>query len=838
MADEIIPIQLAISAVAWLIWLGEVRDRMQRTKEKLPQLEKYAPWLVLGLLLAFFGRLLSTAVDSSVTFDEILHILHGVLYWQHDPLYSVVQNPPLVNVLIGLPVSLLFHPNLPLDWPVWQTLNWLEISKAFIWEANDNGLQLIFVGRLAIMWVAMLFGALVYRWSGQLARSRPMGLLALFLFTFDPNLLAHGSLATTDLGTAFFLALAGYLVWRYWSVWAYAEGHRRWLGYGGAGLGIGLALAAKFSGVILFPALVLMAVYRWAMGSRRGRVLARYALEIGGWFLIGGLVFLLVYRFAFEALSTDYTWQQAHQLSGHSAYLLGELRTTGWWYYFPLVFAIKTPLATLALVVITVVVLLKNRWWQWEIWWPLLLAGGIFGAGLTSRVNIGYRYLLPMLPLLFVVVGMLTRPLWLKKRKTAVALAALLLLGLLETIWIHPHYLAYFNALAGGPDNGWHIVVDSNIDWGQDIQRLGTYMAEQGIDEVYLSFLGTALPEAYGVQAEMLPAWPIDQDDLLREDFYPDRPAPGTYVLSVTQLKGIYLEDKTQFAWFAAREPQDKVGYSLLVYDVEPEGEPVSTAVSGIGVSNIAPADYLEAFQSNDVRVSRYDARTSVLWPAGNPHGEAVVWTAVGDGHWPQHPALHALYPPPANQLKGIGVRSPAPEVELRYTLLRWDKPLTERLVTRPFFWTAEPQLGTAAWSQAHALTSPPIFDDTFELLGYEIVSPSPPTAGQPLELISYWQVRQPPTHEAKIFVHLIDETGAVVSQHDGLDVQVAGLQTGDAFAQLHAIPTHDLPAGLYGLQMGLYDPASSARLRVDTSAQQVDRLLLETLRLGSGDEE
>src|SRR5690606_5940704 len=145
---------------------------------------------------------------QSDTFDEIIHIMHGVLYWQHQPLFPVVQNPPLINAVIGLPVTLLFHPALPVDNPLWASRDWLRISQFFAWELNSNGLQLVWGGRLAIIILAVLLGGLLYRATAHMTGDKRAGLLVLLLYSFDPNLLAHAHLATTDLGTAFCLFLA------------------------------------------------------------------------------------------------------------------------------------------------------------------------------------------------------------------------------------------------------------------------------------------------------------------------------------------------------------------------------------------------------------------------------------------------------------------------------------------------------------------------------------------------------------------------------------------------------------------------------------------------------
>ena len=222
---------------------------------------------------------------QSVTFDEMLHIFQGVLYWREGTLYAVVRNPPLVNALIGLPANLLGRPSLPPDLARFADQDWLAISKTFMWEINVNGLLLVWAGRLGIIILALLLGALVIRWAAQLVGRRGAGLVALLLFTFDPNILAHGSLATTDMGLSFFFVLAGYLLWRYWTT--VDRGRTAVLPGLLAGAALGLAVAAKFSGMVLVIAMLLMVAYRFATAQRRRRAVEALAGLLAVLFVVG-----------------------------------------------------------------------------------------------------------------------------------------------------------------------------------------------------------------------------------------------------------------------------------------------------------------------------------------------------------------------------------------------------------------------------------------------------------------------------------------------------------------------------------------------------------------------
>jgi 4-amino-4-deoxy-L-arabinose transferase-like glycosyltransferase len=791
------------------------------------RMEKHATWLAAVLLLIFFGRLLDAAVRQSITFDEVLHVFQGVLYWRETPLYAVVRNPPLINALIGLPVNLLARPDLPADLARFANQDWLGISKVFMWQTNDNGLLLSWIGRLAVIGLALFLAALVFRWASELFNSTLAGLLALFLVTFDPNILAHGALATTDMGLTFFLLLAAYLLWRYWA--ALDTGQPSWLWLIAAAVVTGCVLAAKFSGIVLVVALLIMTGYKLLTVKPRQRTVLRQMMETAAILFIALLTFLSIYRFQLDTLRLDYELQQAHQLGGHSAYLLGQMGASGWWYYLPLVFIIKTPLPVLILLAFSFVQILYQRDFRWQTLWPLLLAGGIFAAGLLSRASIGYRYLLPALPLLYVTCGRLARPAAPARRRSNWLVAApVMLLGVLS-LAIHPHYLAYFNLLAGGPWNGWRVVVDSNIDWGQDLARVGEVMERRGAASVRANWLGTAPLEVYGINGQTIDGWPWPGDDPLLDNFYPPRPAPGLYALSVTQLLGVYLDDPQRFAFFQDRRPDERAGYSIFLYDVPPEGEPVGLGLSGIPLDAIRSNDYERAFASNDVRPRWFDARNSLLWPGG---GGETVWAAIGDGHLPGETLLSALYPAEGPQLHGRSADG------LTYHLFQWPEPPldTQELDSKDFGYTTEPVLGSAAWpASRRPLNGAAVLGGRLQFLGTEGV-PESAAAGETLTMLSVWQAVDTfpsETDQLRLFVHLIDEEGQVVVQHDGLDVLLAGLQRGDWFAQLHTLPLPgDLPPGTYGLQIGVYNPETGERLAVPTADGPADRLLLHTLSI------
>lgn len=764
----------------------------------------FATTAVILLFLLFFARLVQTAVTQSATFDEPLHLLQGVLYWQKQELYSVVQNPPLINALIGIPLRLGFEAQLPPAMTEAVLQDWLTLGKQFLWQVNANGLQLLFAGRLAIIWLALLLAAMVVRWARQLFGWRA-ALLALLLFTFDPNLLAHASLATTDMGTAVFVTVAAYSVWRYWTL-IDAGKARNWWRYGLVGGAIGLALASKFSGIIFVPALLLIVVLRVVTGQER-RGWQRPLLEVGGWLFLGTLLFLLVYRFDWPALQMDFTLQQTHQSEGHSSFLLGQTNVGGWWYYFPTIFTLKTPLVTLLLALISLVLFLKRWPWQWSQAWLWLLIFGFAGASLISRVNIGYRYLLPVLPLLYITITRLAQVEYVRPRWVRWGLAGAALWLIVESLWLHPHYLAYFNQLAGGPDNGWRLAVDSNMDWGQDVAQLAQMQQENGWPRLQASWLGTAPPEVYELEADFLPGWPWRRPAPLMDAFYPENPAPGWYALSATQLQGVYLPDSDYYAWFREQKPSARAGYSFFVYEVPTTGAPVGVALSGIGLQMIAAADYETAFHSNDVHPRWFDARSSFLWPGSETETQ---WAAVGSAHFPTEPALQAFYP-----------AEPALSGETEGNDEIWHYRLYA-LEKRPSL-SAEMMVGGET----------AVFANTLQYLGIQPLWQDNAALTKPLTLLTFWRVQTPPAHDLKLFIHILNEQGDLVTQYDGLDVQSRGLLPGDEIVQHHTFTLPlDLPPGEYSFRLGVYDAQTLQRLTISSSEETIDNLIIYRLRI------
>ncbi len=195
---------------------------------------------------------------------------------------------------------------------------------------------------------------------------------------------------------------------------------------------------------------------------------------------------------------------------------------------------------------------------------PPSLAAAVFCFFSLNRSAIGLRYVLPIYPFLFVFASGATRLFTsFKPKKLSVALLAGLVIWYVgDSCRIHPHYLAYFNELAGGPDNGYNCLVDSNLDWGQDLKGLHAYMREHGISRISLSYFGSDAPERYGIVYDWLPGTKFSKS----APQIPNAPPAEWIAISATNLQGVYLQDKAMYQWFRKQKPTAKIGYSIFVY--------------------------------------------------------------------------------------------------------------------------------------------------------------------------------------------------------------------------------------------------------------------------------
>src|SRR5262249_32425150 len=171
-------------------------------------------------------------------------------------------------------------------------------------------------------------------------------------------------------------------------------------------------------------------------------------------------------------------------------YLLGEVSRNGFLEYFPVIFAVKTPLPVLILLIVSIPlwVIRRTRMPGLFMLVPVIV---YFASAVSSRMNIGVRHILPIYPFLFVLLGGSAAFFW--NRGGAWAKRGLIVLAAWQ-VWssaaIYPDYLTFFSELAGGPKNGHRVALDSNLDWGQDLKGLKRWMDGNGVKKIDLLYFG------------------------------------------------------------------------------------------------------------------------------------------------------------------------------------------------------------------------------------------------------------------------------------------------------------------------------------------------------------
>jgi hypothetical protein len=562
-------------------------------------------WAGVGLALAVYATLATSSErHKSAVFDEIIHLPPG---------YAIVKlgdhrmnplHPPLARVIAALPL-LFLDVRVDPDDLAWRTARPWEWGKRFLYRWND-GDHLLFWGRLPIVALAMVLALAVFLWARRLW-GLPAGFLALFLCVLNPDVLAHGHLATNDLPVVLFVFLSVVAFERLVERVTVAR-------VLSVALAVGAAFATKFSAFALPPILLALSAVvalrpeslAVAIGPTReirGRG-AKLLVLVGVVVVVGALAMVVVW--AAYGFQSDLTPDPAvdafmHQndtppasaalrigarltrgtllpeawvwgflncfksFASRPSFLLGAHSDTGWWYYFPVAIALKAPLALLILVLAAAVL----AWThpapgraQWFVWLPPAI---FLALTMTQNINIGHRHVLALYPFLFVAASRVATLAWSARARggrAAVAILALWYAG--SVLRVHPNYLAYFNEAAGGPSQGWRWLVDSNVDWGQDLPGLKRYMDSSGIPRVVLCYFGTADPAYYGIAADRLPSYqPPPPSTVVRAV------KPGDVVaVSATHLQGLYLDAEMQplMALLRARAPIATIGHSIFVY--------------------------------------------------------------------------------------------------------------------------------------------------------------------------------------------------------------------------------------------------------------------------------
>jgi hypothetical protein len=518
-----------------------------------------------ALMLALFaGLAIHSMAGKSCTSDEVTHLPSGYTYLATGDRRLNRQHPPLLKMLAAAPL-LALDPQLDLEDPGWTAIppdEW-GFGRRFLY-GNDAD-RLLFWGRMPTVLLGVLLGIYLFVWARALWG--PWGaLISLGLYASCPTVLGHARWVTMDVGLACFYFVTFFHLWAY-----LRRGHFGHLL--GASLGIGLAMVAKFSGAFTGPVaavLVGLWVARPFEGTAGGpdewpRRALSAVVGLGAMALVAGIVVWAAYGFPPRpsAYLEGLTRVNADHDPEYAFYLLGQFREGGWWWYFLAAAVFKVRVPVLALMVVANLKLRHTLREALDEAFLLLPPLVFFFATSALAANVGIRYILPVLPFLFLWIGRLGAG-WRGGVPRWVFAGAMALWCLSATLRIHPHHLSYFNGLAGGPEFGYRVLDDSNIDWGQDLPALKRTMDELGVARVILLYpwIVSGAPEHYGIDYELIS----------EEAWQSPHPPPGVYAISTNMLiRGelTALETGVATDWLQRHTPIARAGYSFYLFRFE-----------------------------------------------------------------------------------------------------------------------------------------------------------------------------------------------------------------------------------------------------------------------------
>jgi hypothetical protein len=534
------------------------------------------------LIAIGLARIAATYTVFNGAYDEPFHVANGMEWLQEGTFTNQYRHPPLAGIVTalgpfvaGLRSPRRWNPAVQGESVIFEEGNEILYSKNDYW----SGLTLARIGTLPFFVLACV---VTFLWSRRWfcnGFSEASGFWAVLLLICASPILGHAGLATNDVACA---ATAAFALYRFLR-WLEQPDTPRWLWWGFA---TALAVMCKYSNIPFLGACYLAGFALAPLGPLRRR-----AAQAG---LAACVVLFLMwatYRFTLIPLATVYgphprvaailssrpllrsVWNAVmatplpltqtilgvrdlyrHNALGIDMYLLGHWSQSGWWYFFPVVLAVKTPIGMLLLAILGCAFILR-RWRNahFEQGWQQVVTAAfpivILLVCMTARIDLGVRHILPIYPLLAIVGGYAVIVLFRHSRFTAAA-AALLLAWVVADSWrAHPDYLAHFNEFAGShPET---ILCESDLDWGQDLHRLSERLKQRGVQEFSIAYFGTALLHKAG-----LPHY---------EPLSPTQPSRGYIAVSLHHLNIDYKKDGS-FAWLKSYTPVERIGKSIDLF--------------------------------------------------------------------------------------------------------------------------------------------------------------------------------------------------------------------------------------------------------------------------------
>lgn len=586
-----------------------------------PQITGCAVLLMVFVILSWLG-----VHDKSATIDEPLHAIAGVRAMEMGDFLMNTEDPPLWKywAMLDQPAHAL-RPNPATSDLDPASGGFLIATKLLYQTPGNDGAAFINRSRAMMLVLGALLGCCIAAWSWQLAGAAG-ALVATALYALDPNFLAHAPLVKNDVAISLVLTC---IAWATWSVGKSLRWWNALLLMLLCAAAVTVKFSGLIAGPMAAILLLLRAISSqpWAIFGSPGLARTSRILVAGGlcliFLLFSGLTIWACYRFRFqpaadadaaldltaqvmqlkrnnfyeangfyptqaqiESVSTPLfartiVFMHDHRLLPQSylfgalltraaavvrpSYLMGETSMTGWWYYFPIAMLSKTPLATLAAVLIAVFASIKlkqitDSWTCLCLMVPLALYGG---SALLTNLNLGIRHILPIYPFLYVLIGLIAakaRLRWPRQFKPAACILAAALV--VEVAASFPYYISFFNVLAR--PHRLTLLSDSNFDWGQDLPAVARWQAAHPDEQLHLAYWGPADPAFYKIRYLPMPGGFAPATQAVE-------PATTQPMSSVAMISATLLQTSSDYRMLRGRTPDEVIGDSIFLYRLPPD---------------------------------------------------------------------------------------------------------------------------------------------------------------------------------------------------------------------------------------------------------------------------
>jgi hypothetical protein len=561
---------------------------------------------VICLLAVLVLQMVLTAQRNSITWDEDDHLYAGYMSLKHGDFGINPEHPPFVKMLSAAPL-LGMQLNVPVPQDRYFKHEGFLGGKDFVFKNDAN--TLLFRARLASSILSILLAIIVFLGTREMFGTGP-AFIALTLLVFDPNIVGHSALVTTDIAVSLFLFSSIYAFYRYVkapSIWKLVL----------VGVAAGMGLASKHTGILLFPVLVMLAAIEVVKAGKRSADSAtlvtrkqqavkmlvalvvisvisvsilwafygfRYAARPAGMQLnptLDGFMHglakpseakLLTFVARHHLLPESYIYGLVDVRSMadfYQSFVFGKVYPHGVWFYFPVSFAVKSTLGFLILLVLACVAIGTRRLANWrEILYLTIPPVFYLLVAMNSKMNIGVRHILPLYVFFGVLIGGAAWALIRQNRRWAYAVTALVVFHAVSALSSFPAYVAYGNELFGGSASTYKHLSDSNSDWGQQLKATKRYLDKRGIKDCYFVYFagGVVDTDYYGIPCKLLPT----PDSMwVNAQFAAPEKIDGTILISAGDLSGFEFGPGTlnPYEQFKSVKPTAVIDYGLFVFD-------------------------------------------------------------------------------------------------------------------------------------------------------------------------------------------------------------------------------------------------------------------------------